>query len=183
MPEEVIDTDQSPRVRVNQVYREYLNAVFHKDYYRKRHEETVGYARHLDFLISLGTGIGGGTGLGILADPRFAWLCGIFTAISLVLSIAKATYNWPGKLDQSMKMVELYSRLSLRYRQLVEDIRYKRDWNDDFEKRFAELRRENEEIGPYDYPHWDDKKLRAVQEKVKARIKYENWWGFERDDA
>ena len=96
---------------------------------------------------------------------RFAWLCAIITTASLILSAARSIYDWSGKLRNSMEQIEAYSKLSARYLQLVEDIRYRRAWNDDFEKRFRQLREENVEIRsrPYSYPHWGQDRLRKIQ--------------------
>jgi hypothetical protein len=162
--------------RAGQVIQDYLTTEFLREYYRDRHGKTTRYAKHFDFLIALGSAGSGGSGLGILGDPRFAWLCGIVTTVSFILSAAKSQYDWQGRVQNSLKMEEFYGPISTKYKHIIDDMNVARAWNEDFEQRYLTLREEAEHSPQDPYPSYPDKALRVIQNRVKAQIPYERWW-------
>ena len=89
---------------VKSVYLGYLTAVFRRDYYKALRESVQKTCSHMDFAIGLGAAAGGGTGLGILADQRFAWLCAVITTVATVLAVAKTSYQWADRLQRSIEL-------------------------------------------------------------------------------
>lgn len=175
---EMLDQEQMS-VRVNQVYRNYLNNLYWSDYYGVHHEAALKQARIFDFFIALGTLIAGGSGLGILADPAFAWLCGIVTTIALVLSGLKTAYNWSNRIKASSEKIGAYGGLSFEYSSLIEDINFRRSWTDEFEERFKRLRQQQAKVSKsFDFPHLDTGRQRQIQNQIKGRIQYSKWWSF-----
>ena len=161
---------------VNQTYRECLKVLFQRDYYQAFYDRTIKYSRAFDYSIGLGSAMSGGTGLGILADPRFAWVCGIMTTVSVLLSIAKGVWDWPGQLKFGLDRVQFYSGLHARYESLVDDINVACQWTNDFEKRRNELRSESGLSVADPYPQLDMAAKRAIQDAIKARVPYTTWW-------
>jgi hypothetical protein len=161
---------------VNQTYRECLNAVYERDYYQALHSRTIQYARVYDYSIGLGSAVSGGSGLGILADPKFAWLCGIVTTVSVLLSIAKGVWDWPGKTKFALERVQFYDRLYSGYRRLVDDINAAKQWNADFAKRRNDLRDGSTPGTPDPYPQLRESVRRIIQDSIKKRMNYTSWW-------
>jgi hypothetical protein len=81
-----------------------------------------------------------GSGLGILADPRFGWVCAIMTTVSVFLSVAKGVWDWPGKSKFALDRVQFYEKFYAGYRGLVDDVNAEQQWNDLFAGRRNELR-------------------------------------------
>ena len=161
---------------VNQAYRECLSAVYERDYYQALHNRTIQYARVYDYSIGLGSAVSGGSGLGILADPKFAWLCGIVTTVSVLLSIAKGVWDWPGKTKFALERVQFYDRLYSGYRRLVDDINAAKQWNADFAKRRNDLRDGSPPSTPDPYPQLSEGARRIIQDSIKKRMNYTSWW-------
>src|SRR5262245_35130657 len=115
-------TDPATITVVNQTYRECLDVLFERDYYQTLYEKTIRRSRVFDYSIGLGSAMSGGTGLGILADPNFAWVCGPVTTISVLLSIAKGIWDWPGQTKFTLERVQFYETLYQGYKSLVDDL-------------------------------------------------------------
>src|ERR1700761_1591719 len=113
-------------VRVNQIYRASLDSVYSVEFYSTLQVTTLRWVRWLDFVIGLAAAIAGGSGLGILKDPRLAWLCGCVTAASIILTVAKGVWNWPHRIQTISDRMKSYGALSARYKTVVEDIQYKK---------------------------------------------------------
>lgn len=163
--------------RVQQIHGSYLKSVYATDYFKEVHRQIMQFAKHFDFAIGLGAAVSGGSGLGILRDPRFAWVCAALTTMSVVLTIAKTSYDWPGKLKSSSDLVEKYGRLSGKYQILVEDMNYRKSFGDDFDSAYKKLRDEELGFSPSLYPSLSLEKQRQIQSAIKQRIDYRAWWG------
>ncbi len=169
--------DFSVSARVDQIYGAYLTAVFRNDYYRRVHEVTRSYASHMDFAIGLGTAGSGGSGLGILASPNFAWLCAVLTTGSTVLAIAKATYNWPDCLQKAIELENYYNKIASEYKILVDDLQAYRAWRQEFETKHKDLREKSEKPPiVFTYRNLSTKRQREIQNSIKERIPYHSWW-------
>lgn len=166
----------SRRERVRQIHHAYLDALYATEYFKAVHARTTRYARHFDFAIGLGAAVSGGSGLGILGDPAFAWACGVFTTVSFILTVAKAAYDWPGKLKSAAEMVEAYGRLSGRLLALVQDMNYRRSWQDEFDAAFVKLRDEEASFSADIYPPLPATVQAEIQAGIKRRVKYNEWW-------
>lgn len=164
------------RRRVEQIYAAYLDALYAADYFSEVHRSTTAYGRLFDFAIGLGAAISGGSGLGILANPNFAWVCGTITTVSIILTAAKSAYDWPGKLKLAAQMTEKYGSLSGKYQMLIDDINYSEEFTDKFEQTFQKLRDEEASISSAPFPPLDQDKQRELQAAIKNRIHYQNWW-------
>lgn len=168
-------TDQQ-RTALNQTYREFLNASFQRNYYQTLYSRTIRYAKSFDYLIGLGSAASGGTGLGILANPSFAWVCGPITTISVFLSVAKGVWDWAGKSKFSLDRVQFYDKLSSDYRSLIDDVNAAQEWNTNFSQKRDALRQNSNPGTPDPYPQLSDKVKRKIQVGVKAQIPYRQWW-------
>ncbi|OJX70439.1 hypothetical protein [Magnetospirillum sp. 64-120] len=164
------------RKRVEQIYTTYLDAVYATDYFSEVHRATMTYGRFFDFAIGLGAAISGGSGLGILAHPSFAWLCAVITTLSIILTVAKSSYDWPGKMKMAAEMTEKYGTLSGKYQMLIEDINYVEQYSEKFEKIFQKLREEQALISTIPSPVLGEEKQREIQAAIKKRIPYKDWW-------
>jgi hypothetical protein len=161
---------------VTQAYRECLDALFNRDYYQELYNRTIRYARIFDYSIGLGSAMSGGTGLGILADPKFAWVCGIVTTVSVLLSIAKGIWDWPGKTKFTLERVQFYNGIYLGYRHLIDDINAAKQWNDDFAKRRNDLRQNSMPTTPDPFPQLSKNAQRSIQNSIKEQVNYTKWW-------
>jgi hypothetical protein len=161
---------------VNQVYKECLDALFQRDYYRELYNRTIRYARVFDYSIGLGSAMSGGSGLGILADPKFAWLCGIITTVSVLLSIAKGVWDWPGKTKFALERVQFFDETYSGYRRLIDDINANKQWNADFANKRNNLRQNSTPATPDPYPQLSINTQRSIQNAIKKRVKYAEWW-------
>jgi hypothetical protein len=164
--------------QVRQLYNECLNALFRESYYKRFHSRTVSYAKFFDFTIALGSAASGGTGLGILADPRFGWICGIVTTVAVFLSVAKGVYAWDAKTRFALERVQLYSELDSKYMALVDDVNAACTWNKDFQTRREELRTMSEPKTVDPYGEMSERKRREIQESLKKIVPYTTWWGW-----
>lgn len=162
---------------LNQTYRECLDALYDRDYYRELYDRTIRYAKAFDYSIGLGSAMSGGTGLGILADPKFAWLCGIVTTVSVLLSIAKGVWDWPGKTKFALDRVQFFDERYSDYRQLVDDVNATKQWNADFADRRNSLR-QHRPATPDPYPQLSEKARRSIQNSIRKRVNYGTWWGW-----
>ena len=114
--------------------------------------------------------------MGILADPRFAWLCGFITTASIVLTVAKTTFDWPGRLKYATEMVEKYGRISGKYQLLIEDLNYRQVFNAELDDAFKKLREEELDFARDDYPKLKVELQEAIQDAIRKRINYGKWW-------
>lgn len=169
-------TDPSTIAVVNQTYREFLDVLYNRDYYKALYNRTIRYSRIFDYAIGLGSAMSGGTGLGILADPSFAWICGPVTTISVLLSIAKGIWDWPGKTKFALERVQFYELACANYRSLVDDVNAAGQWNTDFANRRNEHRKNSSPATPDPYPQLSTNVQRSIQDAIKNRIKYKSWW-------
>lgn len=174
-------TDQQ-RAALNQTYRECLKARFNRNYYQFLYNRTIRYAKSFDYLIGLGSAASGGTGLGILATPSFAWVCGPITTISVLLSVAKGVWDWAGKAKFSLDRMQFYDKLSTDYQSLVDDVDAAQQWTADFAQRRDALRENSNPGTPDPYPELSEKLRRTIQSQVKTQISYKQWWEW-RDAA
>lgn len=170
--------DEGTIARVNSAYRMYLTGHFEEAYYRKRYDHLITTSQHFDFVIALGAALSGGTGLGILADARFAWVCGVVTAASVLIAAFKGGYKWPEKLKVTLEILSTLSKLNAQASNLVDDIQHRKTWNDDFEARYKKLRDEYAAVPVYPFPHWSDEKLREIQNDIKNRKEYRKFWNW-----
>ena len=168
--------DQTTVVVVNQLYRERLGLLYERDYYLELYKRTIRYARVFDYSIGLGSAMSGGTGLGILADPKFAWICGIITTISILLSIAKGIWDWPGKTKFALDRIQFYDAAHSGYKSLTDDVNAAQQWNADFASRRNTLRQSSAPTTPDPYPQLSLKKKRSIQNAIKERVSYNTWW-------
>jgi len=173
---EAAAANEDSRGRVEQLYRSYLKCVYSTDYFKAVHHATSRFGTLFDFAIGLGAAVSGGSGLGILADPRFAWACGIITTVSIILTVAKTTYDWPGKLKFASDMVEKFGRLSGKYEILIDEIRYRRVFNQQYDETYRKLRDEEVTFSPALFPPMSIEKQREIQNAIKQRIDYKSWW-------
>jgi hypothetical protein len=161
---------------VNQVYRECLDARYERDYYQELYDRTIRYSRVYDYSIGLGSAGSGGTGLGILADPKFAFVCGTVTTISVLLSIAKGIWDWPGKTKFALDRVQFYDGLAAGYEDLVDDLNAAKEWKPEFASRRAELRKNSRPGSPDPYPKLSEGVRRRIQNAIKQQVSYSTWW-------
>jgi hypothetical protein len=166
----------SPAVRVKQIHYAYLDSVYEEDYYKAVHSEAVSYGKHFDFLIGLGGALSGGSGLGILADSRIAWICGIITACSLVLTVAKSNYDWPKKVEGAVKNIDFHSKMARSYLNLIEDMNYQRQWTDRFNEQYENLRAQRANAPAQLLPLLGIGARRDIQNQIKDRINFKQWW-------
>ena len=165
-------------VRINQVYRGYLNTIFAMDCYHERHVRLAERSKHLDFLIAAGTAMTGGSGLGILAAPEFAWACGSLTVISTLGGIVKSSYGWAGRLQIYHERLKILAPISLRYKSLIEDIQASESWNSGFESRYAKLRDDLKAMPVDAFKELPIKTKREIQNAIKDRESYKTWWNW-----
>lgn len=166
----------NPLVRVNQLYYTYLDTVYECDYYRVMHDSVVGRARHLDFLIGVGTAVSGGSGLGILANPMFAWLCASLTTLSVVLSAAKSAYDWPGRVKAALERHQTFGEISGRLKGIVEDVQYRRGYTPEVESAYLKIRDEIRAVPANPYKEMSEARRRKIQNAIKQRINHKDWW-------
>jgi hypothetical protein len=162
--------------RVEQLYRCYLNALYATGYFRQVHLNTTRYAQHFDFSIGVGTAVSGGSGLSILADQRLAWLCAALTSTSVILSVAKANYNWAEKVKYTSDLTEKYGRLAGKYEILIDEINSKCKYDEKMDESFSLLRKEELDFSPQIFPDLNLEKQKEIQNRIKSSIDYKNWW-------
>jgi hypothetical protein len=163
---------------VNQAYREGLGALFSRDYYKAVYSKTIQYSKVFDYSIGLGSAMSGGSGLGILANPNFAWVCAILTTISVLLSVAKGVWDWPGKAKFALERVQFYDECYSGYQSLIDDINVAKEWTLEIAKRRIDLRQKNTSSTPDPYPELSKKAQREIQNSIKSRINYTSWWDW-----
>lgn len=166
----------STKERVAQIHVHCLNSVYATDYFKEVGRRVTRYAPHFDFAIGLGAALAGGSGLGILSNPNFAWLCGILTTASVILTVAKSSYNWPTRLNFASEMTEKYGRLSGKYLLLIDEMNYAKSFNDGFDKTYVALRNEELQFSPENYPDLSIDTQQKIQAAIKRRVPYPNWW-------
>jgi hypothetical protein len=165
-----------PAPAVNQMYKECLVIAFRREYYQELYNRTIKYSKVFDYSIGLGSAASGGTGLGILADPRFGWVCALMTTVSVFLSVAKGVWDWSGKSKFALDRAHFYGKLYADYKALVDDVDAARQWSQSFAERRNALRSASTPEAPDPYPELSEKVKRKVQERVKTRIDYRRWW-------
>jgi hypothetical protein len=165
-------------VVINQTYREGLGARFDRDYYQTVYSSTIGYSRVFDYSIGLGSAVSGGSGLGILANPNFAWICGIVTTASVLLSVAKGVWDWPGKSKFALERVQFFDSVWSNYETLINDLNAEKAWNSDFAKRRNELRKNSKPSNADPYPLLSESARRSIQNRVKDQVAYKSWWNW-----
>ena len=166
-------------VRINQVYRTYLNTVYDIDYTLERHNSLASRSKHIDFLIGIGAAASGGSGLSILASPDFAWLCIPLTTISTVGAIAKGSYDWPGRLQKYIETIQFIAPINHGLKLLTEDIQASKNWKNEFEVAFEKLRND---LAKKPIDMTKDLPLqvrRKIQDAIKHRLIYTTWWGWQ----
>ncbi|MBR0801895.1 hypothetical protein JQ615_41960 [Bradyrhizobium jicamae] len=174
-PTNAVQVDPNVEV-INQTYRECLNALYERDYYQIAHSNTIQYARIFDYAIGLGSAVSGGSGLGILADPKFAWLCGTVTTVSVLLSVAKGVWDWPGKANFALQRVQFYQKLYSNYQRLVDDVNAAKKWTEEFAEKRNKLRDGATPEQPDPNPELNLATKRRIQNDIKSRLKYTSWW-------
>lgn len=169
--------------RANQVYRAYLNTIFEIDHYHENHARLTARSKHIDFLIALGAAASGGSGLGILASADFAWLCGVLTTVSTVGAVAKGSYDWSGRLQKSVEMIEFYTPIKQAFANLTEDINVSQSWTDEFEARYTALRDKLVDAPVETTPQLSIDVRRDIQNRIKQSIDYKSWWAWQESAA
>lgn len=162
--------------RIIQIHHTYLDTEYKVDYYAFVRDRTSRYAKHLDFAIGMGALGSGGSGLGILGDQKFAWLCGILTTVSIVVAVAKSNYDWPGRISKATELMEYFRGIATQYRHLIDDLNYHKTLNPDFETLHLKLRSNSLNAPPDPYPSLSEKHRRAIQEATNSRIDRSGWW-------
>lgn len=162
--------------RIAQIHQAYLDTEYRVDYYVFVRDRTARYAKHLDFAIGLGALGSGGTGLGILGDPNFAWLCGILTTVSTVVAIAKSNYDWPGRISKATELMEYFRGIATQYKHLIDDLNYHKTLSPNFEALHLKLRSDSQQAPSDPYPSLSEKHRRAIQEITNNRIHLSGWW-------
>ena len=162
--------------RVRQIHHAYLETEFQVEYYTTLRDRTSRYAKHFDFLIGLGAAGSGGSGLGILGDARFAILCGILTSVSVILAIAKSTYDWQGRIAKSTELLGYYRPIALQYNQLIDDLNYNKKLDSEYEALHLKLRADtiNAPVDPY--PALKEKDKKSIKKSVRNNIDRTKWW-------
>ncbi len=162
--------------RVRQIHHAYLESEFQVEYYTTLRDRTSRYAKHFDFLIGLGAAGSGGSGLGILGDPRFAILCGILTSLSVILAIAKSTYDWQGRIAKSTELFDYYRPIALQYSQLIDDLNYHKDLDSEREALHLKLRADTSNAPVDPYPALKEKDKELIKDFVRDRVDRTGWW-------
>ncbi len=165
------------KARVAQIHEAYLETEFHVEYYTDYRDRTARYSKHFDFVIGLGALGGGSSGLGILGEPMFAVPCAILTSVSVIASIAKSNYDWPGKMSKSQELVDFFRGIALQYRHLVDDINYRESLDDGTTATFMQLRAEALNAPNNPYPKMKDSVVEEIQRRVEGRMDRSQWWG------
>jgi hypothetical protein len=172
--------DKATIVRVNQVYRMYLDLLWAIECYRVRYQRILRFTSHLDFAIAISGAVAGGSGVGVLKDPRLAWMSGAAALLSVFLTAAKTAYHWPDKLRHVLDQMIQYEGVKDGFAQLVQDIEYKRAFPKAFEERFAKLRALEAKITIESNEILAEKEQFTVMDRIKRREGYEAWWLFTR---
>ena len=162
--------------RVKQIHHTYLDVEYQLDYYGYVRDRTTRYARHLDFAIGLGAVGSGGSGLGILGDPMFAWLCGVLTSVSVIVAIAKSNYDWHGRIAKCTELMEFFRNIATQYKYLIDDLNYYQDLHSDLEAQHLKLRNDYLNSPPDPYPKLKEKEKELVQDMTLRRIDRRAWW-------
>jgi hypothetical protein len=162
--------------RIAQIHRSYLDTEYRVDYYAFVRDRTSRFAKHLDFAIGMGALGSGGSGLGILGDPQFAWLCGILTTLSLILAVAKSNYDWPGRISKATELLEYFRSIATQYRNLIDDLNYRKTLSAEFETLHLKLRSDSLNAPADPYPSLSNKKQQKIQESTNSRINRAEWW-------
>lgn len=176
-------TNGDAGVRVNQVYRTYLDCVYEQDYYWTIYQRTIRYAKRFDFIIALGAATTGASGVvGTIQQSTVgAWVCGILAIATIVLTAAKAAYDWPTQVETALKSSEFYRQMGAKYNALVADVQYLKRWAPDFEARLQPLADELKAREVAALPTLPDAKRREIQNAIKHRIRYKKWWLWKDD--
>lgn len=162
--------------RIKQIHHAYLDVEFKVDYYIFIRDRTSRYAKHLDFAIGLGALASGGTGLGILGEPMFAWLCGILTTISVTVAVAKSNYDWNGRISKWTELLEHFRDIASQYKNLIDDLNYHHNLSPEYESLHLKLRAEFINAPKDPYPVLSKKLSEVIQQGVAERIDRKDWW-------
>jgi hypothetical protein len=166
----------SPGARVRQAYSAYLDSLYHGEYYKTMNSDVTTYARHFDFVIGLSAALSGGSGLGILGSPWMAVPCSLLTGASVVLTVAKQSYDWPAKSNFAAEMLEKNGRVAGKLKRLVEDIQATRKWTPEFEKQFSELRSEIDNMPQNKFPQLKLATRERLQDDIVRRETPKECW-------
>jgi hypothetical protein len=166
------------RSRVTNIYHRYLDAVYEVEYYRAVFDETIRYSKFFDFIMALGAAFSGGSGVvaAINKSETGAWVCGILATATVVLTAAKAAYNWPEQITQASTAIEFYSRLATGYYNLSEDVRYQRELTSEHAEMMKKLGEQASGAPKITLRSLPDVRRRAIQDSIKARIPFKEWW-------
>ncbi len=96
--------------------------------------------------------------------------------MAVILALAKNYYDWHGRIRNSLELAGFYTELSVQYKHLVDDINYRRCWDDEFDARHVQLRTRLEKPPDDPYPTYSEKELRVIQKRIKDRADYRSWW-------
>jgi hypothetical protein len=150
--------------------------LYNIEYYRRVHCLVQRYSRHYEFIIALGSALGGGAGLGILANKYMAIPCGVITATSVVLAIAKQSYDWPGRARFAVDIIDKSGKLSGKLKLLIEDICAKKEWSDEFEKLYSQIRADIANFPQDSSPQLPEKVTIEIQKAIIEREHPATWW-------
>lgn len=164
------------QARVAQIHDAYSETQFHVEYYTEFRDRTARYSRHFDFAIGLGALGGGGSGLGILSEPAFAFPCALLTSVSVISSIAKSNYDWQGKISKSQELIDFFSGIAIQYRHLIDDLNYRQSMDDSSVAVFLKLRAEVLKAPNNPYPKMKENVVSDIQNRVNEGVDKENWW-------
>lgn len=168
------------KVRANQLYRRYLNSRYDEEYYKLHHGEIIRKTKVFDFWIGLGTFVTGGTGLGILADPAFAYVCGVLTTASVIASVYKHSMRLDQEAKDCLERMAFFATQRANWERLVEDLQSERDWSTDIETRYQKVVASSTGMPPFAHSLMKLEKQRELQDQIKAKVNYEKFWAFER---
>jgi hypothetical protein len=166
----------SKRERVRQVYSAYLDTQYHVEYYRTYYGRIQDNSRIFEFVIALSALLSGGSGLGILATQWMAVPCGVITAFAVIFTAAKQTFDWPGKANFCVEMVDKNGRLAGQLKILVDDIKAARSWTNEFAKSFDTLRTEIANLPQDKLPKLPPEEQNRMQTGIIESEQPQHWW-------
>jgi hypothetical protein len=171
-------TTSNEKTKVNRLYTTYLGSLYAVEYYRCVNQRNFRYSRHFEFAIALGTALSGGSGLGVFSYPQLAWVCSVFASISLILTAAKAAYDWPGRIKKVSELIEKFSKTGAKVGLLVEEVDLDQKWSKAVDERYRAILQEESEIIEGEREKLPEDVERRIQNDIRTRSRCESWWNW-----
>jgi hypothetical protein len=162
--------------RVGQVKVDCLKAIYSRDYYKKFLDIYTSRIEYIDLCLAISTGLTGVSGLAILKEPNFGWVCGAITAISLALSGIKKHYKMLEKVGYAYERLQFFEVHSHEMMMFVNDLNAGRAWTKAAEDRYKRILSKRDLTKADKYPDLPLKVRREIQDAIKARLNYKSWW-------